>query len=361
MSTLFSTEAVSENTASNQHRSVSGISSRFARFRPTAVFDTYWKFATERQAIFFRRVKGITRPWTADPILSYHKFTNVYRASDRVSQYLIRNVLYKGDQSWREVFYRVLLFKLFNKIETWELLTHSLREPLTTATPLKAISDILSEARLSGLKIYSGAYIMPSGTGPFRATKKHESHLRILKHLLDQSVPERLADCHTMQSAFLLLRAFPMMGDFLAYQYLIDLNYGATLNFSESEFVVPGPGAKSGLRKCFQAFDGMTESDLIKMVADEQELEFASRGLSFQYLPGRALQYIDCQNLFCEIDKYSRIAHPEISGHYGRKRIKQLFRPHTTVPIPWYPPKWGTNQLMSVSADLFRENHARAS
>lgn len=361
MGISFSTGPASHNATSNQHWSFSTIASRFTRFRPTAVFDSYWKFAAERQAIFFRRVKGVTGPWTKDPILSHHKFTNVYRASDRVSQYLIRNVLYKGDQSWREVFFRILLFKLFNKIETWELLTNCLREPLTTATPLRAVSAILSEAKLSGRKIYSGAYIMPSGTGPFRAMKKHESHLRILKHLLDQSVPERLADCHTMQSTFLLLRSFPMMGDFLAYQYLIDLNYGKELNFSESEFVVPGPGAKSGLRKCFQTFDGMTESDLIKMVADEQEQEFASRGLSFQYLPGRVLQYIDCQNLFCEIDKYSRIAHPEISGQYGRKRIKQIFRPHTTVPIPWYPPKWGINQLMSASADLLPENHARAS
>lgn len=361
MGISFATEPASQNATSNQNWSFSTIASRFTRFRPTAVFDSYWKFAAERQAIFFRRVKGLTRPWTDDPILSHHKFTNVYRASDRVSQYLIRNVLYKGDQAWREVFFRVLLFKLFNKIETWELLTSSLREPLTTAMPLRAVSDILSEARLSGRKIYSGAYIMPSGTGPFRAEQKHESHLRILKHLFDQSVPERLADCRTMQRAFLLLHSFPMMGDFLAYQYLTDLNYGETLNFSESEFVVPGPGAKSGLRKCFQTFDGMTESDLIKMVADEQEQEFGSRDLSFQYLPGRVLQYIDCQNLFCEIDKYSRVAHPEINGHYGRKRIKQIFRPHTTVPIPWYPPKWGIDQLVSVSADLLPENQVCAS
>lgn len=335
--------------------------SRFTRFKPTAVFDSYWRFAVERQAIFFKRINGLPFPWTDDPILTRHKFTNPYRASDRVSQYLIRNVIYKGDPSCREVFFRVLLFKLFNKIETWELLKNSLHDPLTTATPLKAVSQILSEAKLSGQKIYSGAYIMPSGAGPFRNKKKHESHLSILKHLLDQSVPEQLTDCHTMQSAFLLLRTFPMMGDFLAFQYLIDLNYSEVLNFSESEFIVPGPGAKSGLRKCFQDFDGMTESDMIKMVADEQEREFTSRGLSFQFLPGRVLQYIDCQNLFCEIDKYSRIAHPEITGHYDRKRIKQIFRPRMTVPEPWYPPKWGINRFSSSGDNLFHENQELAS
>jgi hypothetical protein len=29
-------------------------------------------------------------PWTSDPIIQVHKFTNAYRAADRVSQYLIK-------------------------------------------------------------------------------------------------------------------------------------------------------------------------------------------------------------------------------------------------------------------------------
>src|ERR1043166_6476543 len=89
---------------------------------PTAVFDTYWRFAAERQAIFMRRVRGLAPPWTTDPILARHRFTNVYRASDRVSQYLIRHVLYEGDRAMEEVFFRALLFKLFNRIDTWRSL-----------------------------------------------------------------------------------------------------------------------------------------------------------------------------------------------------------------------------------------------
>ena len=55
----------------------------------TPVFETYWRFAAERQAIFFRRVREEKGPWTADPVLMTYKFTNPYRASDRVSQFLI--------------------------------------------------------------------------------------------------------------------------------------------------------------------------------------------------------------------------------------------------------------------------------
>src|SRR5436309_114238 len=95
---------------------------RLSAAKTTVVYDTYWRFAAERQRIFFRRLKGVVPPWTADPILLRHKFTNAYRASDRVSQYLIRHVIYEGDQSPEEIFFRTLLFKFFNKIETWELL-----------------------------------------------------------------------------------------------------------------------------------------------------------------------------------------------------------------------------------------------
>jgi len=72
-------------------------------------------------------------PWTDDPILSHFKFTNAYRASDRVSQFLIRNVIYQGDQQPDEVFFRTILFKLFNKIETWQRLEKAFG-PLTTRT-----------------------------------------------------------------------------------------------------------------------------------------------------------------------------------------------------------------------------------
>src|SRR5438132_384169 len=90
--------------------------------KTTEVYDSYWKFAALRQETFFNRAGGKQYPWTSDPIINRYRFTNVYRASDRVSQYLIRDVIY--DESLpsapKEILFRILLFKLFNKIETWE-------------------------------------------------------------------------------------------------------------------------------------------------------------------------------------------------------------------------------------------------
>jgi hypothetical protein len=90
-------------------------------FDITPVFHAYWRFASERHTIFRRRLKDIW-PVTDDPVLAKFKFTNAYRVLDRTSQYLVGEVIQKGDQSPSELYFRILIFKLFNKIETWELL-----------------------------------------------------------------------------------------------------------------------------------------------------------------------------------------------------------------------------------------------
>ncbi len=118
------------------------------------------------------------------------------------------------------------------------------------------------------------------------------------------------------------------------------------------EFVVPGPGARGGIHKCFADLGGFSEPDIIRLTAEGQEKEFARRGLAFRSLFGRPLQLIDCQNLFCEIDKYARVAHPEVAGRTGRTRIKQRYRP-LGLPIRyWYPPKWGINAAVTAAQDL---------
>jgi alpha-glutamyl/putrescinyl thymine pyrophosphorylase clade 1 len=315
--------------------------------KPTLVFATYWRFAAERQAIFFRRLHRSEPPWTTDPVLRSHKFTNAYRAADRVSQYLIRNVIYSGSSSLRDVFFRTLLFKFFNRIETWQLLERHIG-PISASNKHPAAFDhVLGDALAKGERIYSAAYIMPSGGRASPYARKHQMHLHLLNKMMADELPERVSEAGSMQRAFSLLRAYPTIGDFLAYQFVTDLNYSTLTDFSEMEFVVPGPGAKDGLRKCFSDLGGLTEPEVIKFITDRQEECFAAVGVHFPTLWGRRLQLIDCQNLFCEVDKYARVAHPEFSGDSGRTRIKQKLRPSKTMFEPWFPPKWGLNHRMN--------------
>lgn len=318
---------------------------RISALKPTQVFDTYWRFAAERQSVFFRRLEGSPPPWTSDQILLRHRFTNAYRASDRVSQYLIRHVLYAGDQDPDNLFFRTIIFKLFNRVETWELLERTLGGVHAGEFVPARYDEVLRRAMQAGQRIYSAAYIMPALRGQSGA--KHTGHLLLLERMLHDELPRRLLEARSLREAFELLRAYPMMGDFLAFQYVIDLNYSQLLNFSEMEFVVPGPGARNGIRKCFRDLGGLSESDVIRLVTEGQHEEFRRRGLAFRDLWGRPLQLIDCQNLFCEVDKYARVAHPDMTDVGGRTRIKQVFRPADRQPWPWYPPKWGLNERIA--------------
>lgn len=312
--------------------------------KTTKVFDSYWKFASLRQEVFFNRFEGLTFPFTADPIINKYKFTNVYRASDRVSQYLIRNVIYNENlpNSPKEILFRILLFKLFNKIETWELLSSNFN--LTWEDyDFKEYDRVLSDA-ISKNTIYSAAYIMSSCKSYFGHLRKHSNHLKLIELIINKNTHELFMSFKTMQECFELLKSFPGLGDFLAYQFVIDINYSPILNFSESEFVVAGPGAKGGISKCFSDTGGLSNVEIIKFMTDIQEKEFERLELSFKTLWGRRLQLIDCQNIFCEVDKYARVKHPDIMGNSDRLRIKQTFKINNNPIDYWFPPKWDINK-----------------
>lgn len=328
------------------------VSSHLAPAKTTAVYDSYWRFAAERQRVFYRRALGSPWPWTDNPVMAVYKFTNAYRASDRVSQYLIRNVIYRDDlpNSVDEVVFRILLFKLFNKIETWERLERALGPVSFADYRFDQYDKVLTKAMAEGHRVYSAAYIMPPGSSAFGRKAKHQNHLKLLEMMMEQALPQRLASARSMQKGFELLREYPTIGDFLAYQFVTDVNYSEVTNFSEMDFVIPGPGARDGLRKCFADTGGLSDAELIRLMADRQEQECARLGLEFPSLWGRPLQLIDCQNLFCEIDKYARVAHPEAAGLTGRTRIKQKFSAQLEPIEFWYPPKWGINDRIAAGA-----------
>jgi hypothetical protein len=309
--------------------------------KPTKVLDTYWRFAAERQAVFYRRLESTSGCWTSDPILQNYRFTNAYRAADRVSQYLIRHVQYGGGRSQEpeELFFRTILFKIFNKIETWEALERVNGPIIWKEADLKKFSDILETSIRRGAPIYSSAYIMPSP--PLGHARKHANHLALLQRMMDDRIPERIAQVGSLRGVYEILARYPGIGRFLAFQYTIDLNYSSMMMADESEFVVAGPGALDGISKCFSDFIKDSSEHIIYWATDHQEEEFFRLDLKFETLFGRRLQPVDCQNLFCEISKYSRVAHPDVSGIAHRHKIKRSYVPDPRPLLPLaFPPRW---------------------
>jgi hypothetical protein len=163
--------------------------------RASIVFNTLWRFAAERQEVFFRRLRGEPPPWTADAVMANYRFTNAYRVLDRVSQFLLSRVIYNGPQLPEEVFFRIMIFKIFNRIDTWELLVRQFGEVSWRAYDFVQYDNTLTKARNTGSRIFSAAYIMPSGKTTFGDGRKHRNYLRLLEQMMTERVPSTLMDC----------------------------------------------------------------------------------------------------------------------------------------------------------------------
>lgn len=253
------------------------------------------------------------------------------------------------------MFFRIMVFKLFNKVETWEVLSRAGGEITLRTFSYREFDDVLSSEMEQGNAIYSAAYMMPSANRDFGTIRKHQGHLRLIERMLAEKLPERISSVDSMEEAYELLLTYPTIGTFLAYQLVTDINYSNLTNFSEGEFVMPGPGARDGLAKCFSDFGGLSEAELIRLTADRQFEEFELRGFDFETLGNRPLQLIDCQNLYCEVSKYSRISHPTIRGTSGRKKIKQTYREVERELTAWFPPKWNINELVAQQINRRRD------
>jgi hypothetical protein len=321
---------------------------------PSPVFATYWRFAKIRQDTYFKRLfdpGNLTL--SEDPILQRHRFTNVYRASDRVSQYLIRRVLFDRVWSPTDLAFRLLIFKFFNKIETWEAIERTIGDINWESYDFRQYASCLSGIMDSGKTIYSAAYIMASGSSIFGYERKHQNHLKVIEMIMADQFPDRVAQLKSLESVYRLLRKYPCIGPFVGYQFAIDINYSCLVNFSENEFVEPGPGALDGIAKCFSDPGDYSPTDIIRYMTDVQEEAFNEFAPDFSNLWGRPLHLIDCQNIFCEVDKYARIAHPEIEGRSKRSRIKQIYRPlPQPMEKPWYPPEWHLNDRIASDSRL---------
>lgn len=313
------------------------------------VYETFWKFACERQRIFEQRIAGLPGPWTDDPILRTYKFCNAFRASDRVSQYLIRDVIYDGEErSAEDTVLRIVLFRLFSRERTWELI-EELTGGLSVATfDEQAIGRMLDDEMDADRRIYTSAFILCANSA-FGHARKHANHLSLISTMLKGGALWKAVEASdSLEAVYNALLAYPLIGPFMAYQIATDLNYSEVIDFSEDEFTVAGPGSERGIRKVFLDTGGARNAEIILDMVDRQEDACDELGLVPPTLFGRRLHAIDVQNLFCEVDKYCRVAFPELASN--RTKIKATFVPSSAPLQLFYPPKWGVDYSGKVGS-----------
>jgi hypothetical protein len=218
--------------------------------------------------------------------------------------------------------------------------------PTWKAFNQQAYAAELGKAKANGIMIWNAAYVQNQNYATHLPTK-HERYLALLNYMMRTNVTGQLRAARTYADAFKVLQSYPLHGkSFIPMQHLTDLNYSEVIDFDEDDFILAGPGALDGIRKCFGVYPTQAEAAMIiQACVDEQEELFRYFDLEPLTLFGRRLHAIDCQNLFCEVDKYARITHPEFTLPDGRSKIKQTLQSISQLPEPFFPPKWKIKPL----------------
>jgi hypothetical protein len=186
------------------------------------ILNLVYAWIAERSLVFDRRASGAPAPWSCDDKMGRRRFCDVFRVRDRNTQFLIERVLPAGPQTLRELFFRVLLYRIFNRISTWELLVKKLctksQPHLTWASfNFTQYRAVLDEAKEEGTVLFTGAYQVNApkwlpGAGCAA------NNLLLVQAVLESDIPERVEKCRYMVDAFYLLKEFPVLQDFIGYQ-----------------------------------------------------------------------------------------------------------------------------------------------
>jgi len=327
-------------------------------FKPNENLYYYFYWIKVRMDIFWERFedKPIS---TNDSIFREFKFTNVYRCLDRVSQYLIRNVIYnerglRNDYSTEDIFWRILLFKHFNRIETWEMLEKEFGD-ITLDIRFNDIIKFLNDKQSQGELLYSPAYML---TCPIlrkesfirmyeikHNSSKQEIYLNVFKKsIFENGYIYTILRSQSLKELVMNLQKVDTIADFLSMQYALDFNYSILFNFDENEFNIPGGGAVRGILRCFDIRKNNHDMylEILRWVQHnfDELAEIYLGENNIRFLPGRNPTLADLQNCFCETDKYMRGLGIRINGIKG-ERIKKKFVPNSKKIDYFFPPKWG--------------------
>ncbi|CCL99680.1 uncharacterized protein FIBRA_01701 [Fibroporia radiculosa] len=345
------------------------------KFTASPILDVLFEFMAERHRIFKRRLAHEDAPWTDDRILAVYPFTNVYRIYDRVTQYVLRHVIREGEQDLHEACFRVMLFRSFNKVETWNLLRTHFGKLTWREFDVGAYEKVLCSAEQA---IYGHAYIIPAPK--LGVTSNAGNHLRLIQLMMEQNVPGQLRRFRHLKDAHGWLSIFPSMGDFTSLQYvslqqcicivitstdpsnpsrrlLLDLNMLPFFNFSENEWIALGPGSLECIRKIFGPSIRGREYSAFRYIHSIQHEQFARLGILANLVPRlcknsqSGVTMVDLEHSLCECEKYSRARFPEITGR--RKNVaKCIWRPSKKGVTADLPEHWAQSRIANASVHL---------
>lgn len=283
-----------------------------------------YEFITQRYTIHLKKdVLKETPPWTTDQVLRDFRFTNIRREHDRESKWVIEHITNNPELCYEDKLLNVILFRLFNKHETAELIEQPIQfyhgyDPEKYRPIFESVKkDYPAYIFFTGAFITGGMKralkrYLPNGT------KEDSMPMRVMRfihYLYQDGVIDKIKSCTTQKEVYDLLRGYLGIGDFLAYQFFVDMTYIKEFPFSENEFTVAGPGCVRGLNYLFKDRDGMNYEECLFWLRDNLDRLFI-KTLRKDWNPKKLfwdLPEEDCyfnvmslENCFCELSKYIR-------------------------------------------------------
>lgn len=281
-----------------------------------------YNFIKRRYVIHLRKdVLKKDPPWTNDEVLKDFRFTNIRREHDRETKWVIEHITSNPELSYEDKLLNVILFRLYNKHETAELISMPFKFSETPDWNPEWYRSLFEAALVDDPKrvFFTAAFHTVGMKNTLRAvTGEDYAPMRILKFikiLQQEGMTDDIKACANQKEVYETLTNYNGIGRFLAYQFYVDMTYIAEFPFSENEFTVAGPGCIMGLNYLFEDRDGMSYEECLFWLRDNLDRLFVEQlgkdwdaKKVFWDLPehDRCFNVMSLENCFCELSKYIR-------------------------------------------------------
>jgi hypothetical protein len=254
--------------------------------------SVFWYWINERHSIYMRRANGDPKPWSQDPIFQKFKFVNVFRRLDRTTEWLCDNFINAHlDAPAALLAFNICWYRMFCRWETGAQLGWQ------TTWDRNWVFDRLSEMTTP---VFTGAYIIHSETGESKLTSIIDVCDEL--YLLRSDLSEEIERTQSLESVWKLLQTIRHVGQFMAYQMVLDMLYTNRLlaqAVDKATWTCTGPGALRGLRR----LDPATQPrETLDRMIDLTKRSAANLPSGFPELSVHDIEFA-----LCELDKYCRV------------------------------------------------------
>lgn len=267
-------------------------------------------FVWEREAIRIARENGHAAPWTKDPVLARYKFTNIRRRDDRVSKWVIENLITPGGSD-PHLWFTLVVARIINWPPTLQaLITAGVLPASPEDFDPAAFTRVVESRKGVQSKVYSGAYMVyptkmdPGGTKSAAIAKYILSDVIRKASHIDVMFKDPPAERFIQDFVNAMTPCFGI-STFMAGQVAADLTY-AREQLGQAQdlntYAPIGPGSQRGLnyllgRKPFATWQSDAFNGWLVRINDDIKKELQIEDLTLH----------DVQNIMCEYSKYCRV------------------------------------------------------